>query len=159
MAAALSEVVKVDRVHCWVDSTAVLYWILGEQKQWKRWKQFVQNRVMEIRSLVDPTSWSYCPTDANPADLNSRGMNASDLSASDEWWSGPNFLTLPKEQWPQKPYTSSLEENVVHAIESEYKKETLITTANLVTESKSCLSECFGLERFSSSKKLFRVTV
>ena len=156
VAAALSEVVKIGRVHCWVDSTAVLYWILGEQKQWK---QFVQNRVVEIRSLVGPTSWSYCPTDANPADLPSRGMNASELSASDEWWSGPNFLTLPEEQWPQKPDTSSLEENVVHAIESECKKEALITTANLVTESKSCLSECFGLERFSGSKKLFQVTV
>lgn len=98
VAAALSEVVKIDRVHCWVYSTAVLYWILGEQKQWN---QFVQNRVMEIRSLVGPTSWSYCPTDANPADLPSRGMNASDLSASDKWWSGPNFPTLPDEQWPQ----------------------------------------------------------
>ena len=58
VAAALSEVVKIDRVHCWVDSTAVLYWILGEQKQWK---QFVQNRVVEIRSLVGPTSWSSLP--------------------------------------------------------------------------------------------------
>ena len=47
----------------------------------------------------------------------------------------------------------------VHLIESECTKEALITTTNLVTESKSCLSECFGLERFSSSKKLFRDTV
>ena len=39
------------------------------------------------------------------------------------------------------------------------KKEASITTANLITESKSCLSECFGLQRFNSSKKLFRVTV
>ena len=56
VAAALSEFEKIDRVHCWVGSTAVLYWILGEQKQWK---QFVQNRVIEIRSLFGPTSWNY----------------------------------------------------------------------------------------------------
>ena len=82
VAAALSEVVKIDRFHCWADSTAVLYWILGKQKQWK---QFVQNRVMDIKRLVGPTSWSYCPSDMNPADLPSRGMNAFNLSASDEW--------------------------------------------------------------------------
>ena len=109
--------------------------------------------------MLVPLAGAHCPTDGNPADLPSRGMNASELSASDEWWSGPNFLTLPEEQWPQKPDTSSLEENVVHAIESECKKEALIPTTNLVTESKSCLSECSGLERFSSGKKLFRVTV
>ena len=98
---------------------------------------------MEIGSLVGPTSWSYHPPDANPADLPPRGMNAFDLSASDEWWSGPKFLTLPEEQWLQKPHTRSLEENVVHAIESECRKEAVITTANLLTESKSCFHVMF----------------
>ena len=31
VAAALSEFGKIDRVHCWVGSTAVLYWILGNR--------------------------------------------------------------------------------------------------------------------------------
>lgn len=56
VAAALSESLKVNKLRCWVDSTAVLYWIIGEKKQWK---QFVENRIMEIRSLVSPSCWSY----------------------------------------------------------------------------------------------------
>ena len=51
----------------------------------------------------------------------------------------------------------SIEDSMVHAIEAECKKEAT-TTANLVTNLNTSLSVCFGLERFSSSKKLFRVT-
>ena len=112
---------------------------------------------MEIRSLVSPTSWSYCPTDENPADLPSRGMNVSELASSDKWWNGPSFLTSTEDQWPQKPDANSIEDSMVHAIEAECKKEAT-TTANLVTNLNTSLSDCFGLERFTSSKKLFRVT-
>ena len=39
---ALQGVIKVDKILCWVDSAAVLYWILGSEKEWKK---FVQNRI------------------------------------------------------------------------------------------------------------------
>ena len=155
VADALSEILKVDKFRCWVDSTAVLYWIIGEKKQWK---QFVQNRIMEIRSLVPPSCWSYCPTDANPADLPSRGMKPSDLATSDKWWNGPTFLTLPEEQWPTKPDTALLEENVVREMKAVFKGEDHPTSTNLTSVSNVNLTECFALELFSSSKKLFRVT-
>ena len=35
VADALSEILKVDKFRYWVDSTGVLYWIIGEKKQWK----------------------------------------------------------------------------------------------------------------------------
>ena len=154
---ALSGTLRIDRVRCWVDSTAVLYWIIGEKKQWK---QFVQNRILEIRSLVAPSCWSYCPTSVNPADLPSRGMKASDLAESDEWWNGPMFLSLPEQQWPARPDTSLIEESVLSENKGELKKEAVQVSANLVSESeeKASLSECIDLERFSSKKKLFRVT-
>ena len=89
---ALSRTLRIDRLRCWVDSTAVLYWIIGEKKQWK---QFVQNRILEIRSLVGPSCWSYS---VNPADLSSKGMKASDLAVSDEWWNDPMLVSLPEQQ-------------------------------------------------------------
>ena len=63
---ALQGVMKVDKILCLVDSTAVLYWILGSEKEWK---QFVQNRIMEIKSLIPKEHWRYCPGELNPADL------------------------------------------------------------------------------------------
>ena len=123
-------------------------------------KQVVQNRILEIRSLVGPSCWSYCPTIVNPADLPSRGMKASDLAVSDEWWNGPMFLLLPEQQWPARPATSLIEECVFSENKGELKKEAVPVSTNLVSESeeKTSLSECIGLEHFTSKKKLFRVT-
>lgn len=68
------------------------------------------------------------------------------------------FLTLAEEQWPTKPDTGLLEENVVREMKAEFKREDHPTSMNLATALNVSLTECFGLERFSSSKKLFRVT-
>ncbi|KAL5516728.1 hypothetical protein EMCRGX_G002134 [Ephydatia muelleri] len=57
-----------DRMVCFTDSKIALYWIRGFSKEWK---QFVQNRVDEIRTLVAMDSWyqrSWCPGETNPAD-------------------------------------------------------------------------------------------
>ena len=62
----------------WVDSTTVLYWI----KQEKPWKQYVQNRVQEIRQSVPEAAWNYCPGTQNPADLPSRGLSGKELVES-----------------------------------------------------------------------------
>ena len=72
---ALQGVMKVDKILCWVDSTAVLYWILGSEKEWK---QFVQNRIMEIRSLIPKEHWRFSPGELNPANLPTRGVKASE---------------------------------------------------------------------------------
>jgi hypothetical protein len=52
---------EIDTIH-WVDSTAVLCWIKNDQA----WKQYVRNRVMEIRSLTSIESWRFCPGTQNP---------------------------------------------------------------------------------------------
>ena len=41
-------------------------WIRGEDHEWK---QFVQNRVCEIRSLLPPNAWSHCSSKDKLADI------------------------------------------------------------------------------------------
>lgn len=62
----------------WVDSTTVLCWI----KQEKPWKQYVQNRVHEIRQNVPEAAWNYCPGAQNLADLPSCGLSGEELKES-----------------------------------------------------------------------------
>ena len=58
----------------------------------KSWKQYVQNRVTEIRELVPPTYWAHCAGQNIPADLPSRGLAPCELSDSQLWWKGPDWL-------------------------------------------------------------------
>ena len=49
--AALDGTLKVDSVRCWLDSQIALWWIWGVSREFK---QFIQNRVIEIRRLTKP---------------------------------------------------------------------------------------------------------
>ena len=69
----------VDSVFCWSDSQIALWWIWGVNREFK---QFAQNRVVEIRGLVKTAHWDYCPSENNPADICSRGSLASKLVAN-----------------------------------------------------------------------------
>ena len=48
---------------CFTDSTVSLFWIHGVEKSWK---PFVQNRVSEIRKLLNPDCWMHCAGRDNP---------------------------------------------------------------------------------------------
>ena len=63
---ALASTIEVDTVIKWNDSQIVWLWINGESKQFK---QFVQNRVENIRSLWSKENWRYCPSELNPSDI------------------------------------------------------------------------------------------
>ena len=70
-----------------------MFWIYSDKKL----KPFVSNRVAEIRSVC--TTWRYCPSADNPADLLTRGITADQLYKSDKWNHGPSWLLTPT-QWP-----------------------------------------------------------
>ncbi len=61
-------------------------------------KPFVASRVGEIQDNVQPVQWRHIPTVYNVADDVSRGLRVAELS--DRWKNGPEFLHLPKEEWP-----------------------------------------------------------
>ena len=55
---ALSSHLTLDEPRYFTDSEVALYWIKGLQKEWK---QFVQNRVTQIRDLTCVQQWYHCP--------------------------------------------------------------------------------------------------
>ena len=61
---------------------------------------FIQNRVKEIRNLVDTACFKLIDTKRNPADIVSRGVKLAELVSNRLWFSGPEFLTLDKDSWP-----------------------------------------------------------
>ena len=67
---ALDHVVSIDNIYCWQeDSQITLWWIYGTTKEFR---QFVQNRLVENRKLVNFRKWKYCPSDDNSSDIPSR---------------------------------------------------------------------------------------
>lgn len=78
--AVLEEFIPISHVRCWSNSEVALFWIRGEDREWK---QFVQNRICEIRSPVPPNAWSHL------ADVASRGTSPAVLAKS-TWVSGPD---------------------------------------------------------------------
>jgi hypothetical protein len=85
---------------CYIDSQVVLYWIKGEDKEWK---PFVYNRVKEIRELVSSCHWKHCAGQRNPADIASRGATVNELVRSELWWNGPVELEEGRKVWVEMP--------------------------------------------------------
>ena len=84
---ALEPEIEISEVICHTDSQVALCWIQGKDKEWR---QFVQNRVMEIRALVPCDSWRHCPGVKNPADIPSRGVSPSEFREKlSLWMHGP----------------------------------------------------------------------
>ena len=93
----------VTSLHCCLDSSVALYWILGGGD----YKQFVANRVRKIREHVEVT-WRHVPTEDNPADLASRGGLVS--KENQLWLSGPEWLSDPR-KWPENLVTAPSKES------------------------------------------------
>ena len=62
----ISTHMNVSNIYCFTDSTIALAWRIRSTD--KEYKTFVQNRVIQIRSLVNVNNWFYCRTIENPAD-------------------------------------------------------------------------------------------
>ena len=85
------------KIFCWSDSEVSLCWIRGVHKQWNTW---VENRVIKIRKEVEPNSWYHVPGSLNPADVATRSISAKDLTCDSVWFTGPQFLYISRDQWP-----------------------------------------------------------
>ncbi len=60
---------------------------------------FVSNRVGELQTITEADEWRFVPGRLNPADAATRSTLDGDIFP-DIWWSGPDFLSHPEEDWP-----------------------------------------------------------
>ena len=74
---ALENFIAINSVNCWLDSRTALHWVTNNENECK---PYIENRRQEIRKLVDPISFNYCPTKENPADHTTRGFPLSKLA-------------------------------------------------------------------------------
>ena len=96
LASYLRNQLKIAHTVYWSDSQIVIDWLSSN----KDLKQFVKNRVIEIRESTRNATWNYCPSSDNPADLLTRGVRTDALIASELWNNGPTWLTN-QDSWPQ----------------------------------------------------------
>ena len=148
--------IQPSAVYFWSDSQIVLHWLSSNRDL----KRFVSNRVKEIQSATKTTSWRYCPTAENPADLLTRGMQASDLSVSTLWRRGPPWLNTPA-NWPTWNAKSTILQATAEAqleiISSSTTQFTTITPAPEFKE--NGIGHIIKLTTFSTLQRLVRVTV
>ena len=136
---------------CFTDSKAALYWIRGVKHNWK---QFVENRVTTIRSLVEPQCWKHCPGKENPADIPSRGTSASLLATTAIWLDGPDWLyeiDHPGDDGADVPVPDDCQQEM----KRNRAAHSLVTAVDGTPRSPSSL---IPLEQYSSSQRLFRIT-
>lgn len=92
-----SNILRIERVFAWSDSTVALTWIKSSPHQWKT---FISNRVTQIQEKISPQNWYHVSGSQNPADCASRGRLPQELLTCTIWWSGPQWLQLSDELWP-----------------------------------------------------------
>ena len=85
-------------IFMWLDNKIVLHW-LKSQKPLLTLMYTSPHHRDEFDSLLLNTTWKYCPTADNPADLLSRCMATKNLMSLSLWQHGHKWLTTPH-QWP-----------------------------------------------------------
>ena len=133
----------------WSDSQIVLSWITSKKKL----KPFVHNRVSEIQSVS--TSWRYCPSSDNPADLLTRGITFQQLHSSIQWRQGPTWLNSPS-NWPVWPQAEIL---LIQAeVDEEVEIPPVETPPAEATEIPTGIQHLIDVARFSKLSTLLSVT-
>ncbi|XP_055585244.1 uncharacterized protein LOC129738083 [Uranotaenia lowii] len=133
--------VKVTNRFFWTDSRNVLSWLSAD---YRRYSQFVSNRVSEILELSNLSEWHWIPTKLNVADEGTKWTKNPDLSNTSRWFKGPPFLRLPSSRWP-------LPEEPVKQTEIELR-------AHLLCHAVSLNNNVIPTYKFSSWNKLLRST-
>ncbi|GFR11977.1 uncharacterized protein TNCT_461911 [Trichonephila clavata] len=143
------------KIYLWTDSLIVLHWI----KSSKRWKQFVNNRVQEIKQKTSPANWYHCPGNQNPADKITRGCSVKQLSQDNSWKFGPPWLSDFKSSWPMQENSSiccDSEESCSMCCESDNydnSESDIVPVFNCAVN-----KPILNIEDFSTLRRLLRVT-
>ena len=136
----------------------MFYWIQAD----KQYKQFVQNRVDEIRKLTEVKNWRHCPGIENPADIGSRGCLPTELVTKKMWWEGPSWLKESPTQELTRVVSQQACRMTAHKkqIQENHTNGTVLVNATqeTVSQRNAGLSEVIDCEQYSNCARLFRVT-
>ena len=145
---AFENQVSFESIHCWSDSTTVLYWLKDDRS----YKQFVSNRTREISKLIHPDAWGYCPTKEMPAVIGSRGMSATELKDNELWWTGPKWLKGSPENYPPHFTFKELESDECFTKSAKEQVKNLQVNIDEVHEIDS--DKIIDIARYSSCNRL-----
>lgn len=145
---ALEAELNLNQPTYYTDSMVALYWIVGVDKEWK---QFVENRVREIRKLTPVNCWKHCSGRENPADLPSRGLLLVELTVNTLWWRGPAWLS-------DQECESHQDIEMPEECASEKRSKDRKAVTSLLATEETGISQIIDCEEYSSTGRLFRVT-
>ena len=142
--------IHTSQIILWSDSQIVLSWKSSPKPLRQR---FVRHRVQLIRDITSQSTWRYCPTASNPADLITRGIDAKAfISKQQSWNQGPAWLMKPTQEWPSVT-DNQLQENTENYIEAQS------ISINLASAQKSAnLLNVIDITKYSALNKTLRVT-
>ncbi|XP_017490185.1 PREDICTED: uncharacterized protein LOC108378397, partial [Rhagoletis zephyria] len=87
----------IDRRIFWSDSKNVLHWIRSDAR---KFQQFVAVRIGEILEDSQVHEWRWVPSLQNVADEGTKWTTDPNFSNESRWFTGPEFLFLPEDEWP-----------------------------------------------------------
>jgi len=88
---SFAEELKFNQIVLWTDSQITYQWFYSNKIS----KPYVNQRVVEIKSLLPDAYVKLVPGSENPADLLTRGVTADKLAKSSPWSSGSEVMFLP----------------------------------------------------------------
>lgn len=94
-----SHTIRLDEELFLSDSKTVLHWINSTQY---KFPAFVAARIGEILDSTFPRQWAHVGSYENVADDGTKWFDESMGNQMTRWFRGPEFLRLPKCEWPVK---------------------------------------------------------
>lgn len=96
--------IKILRRYFWTDARDVMCWLKSDHR---RYSPFVAFRVGEILETTDLSEWQWLPGKSNVADEGTKWYHQPSFEIGSRWFSGPPFLSTPKEEWPITPFNET----------------------------------------------------
>ena len=148
--------IDISNFYCWTDLQTSLTWIRATNQEIKT---FVENWVNTIRILVAPKLWNYCKTDVNSADIVTR-ISKHNFIENNLWCEGPLFLKNASIENNFSRSNSNTKLEIGDSLSQVFQEEIKISSnANLLTcENVNSIQNIIDIEKFSSYKKLLRLT-
>ncbi|XP_015127110.1 uncharacterized protein LOC107048458 [Diachasma alloeum] len=138
--------IEIPRAFFWSDSTITLHWVNTPSYQLKT---FVANRVADIQTKTQVSTWRHVRSEDNPADAISRGQSPSNFINNSLWNYGPAWLSLPGLEWPPSIISSPVDDQekrklscLATCIKGECLDDSFIKTFKTISHLHRVIAKC-----------------